>query len=858
MDNTANYKKNNNNNHDNHEKVALDWLCVAIWYSLRGERRFSWQRCVLGMFVFTTWHVFPLICVIVWLDLVDDSGEFRLYAFADILAKVLITTTMLQGHVKVASDTLVLDYKIVHAEHEIMQDDMIEMISASPVPIIVTNSLGKITVWNRQAATVSRLKANAAEGVIIWDLPSLDPASGTSAYAAIQKVLKPNIGDKQHCITVTFELRFDHSTSDSSLSALGPSSTGISPVPGSHLNTKGRDRVTRTPTTVLLVTASATRNAAGEVVGIICLCADMTAECERLLAETSRAQVEAVNDAKDKFLACMSHEMRTPLSALIGLLQLVNAKPEPDWTHAVLHPFILSSLRSAEHLHVLVSDVLDMSKVSQGKLSLIIREFDLLETLESIADRCRHVLAQVGAGKRQLELEVRTDPDLSLAGSLRVLRGDAQRIQQVLTNLGSNAIKYTMRGSVEIHVIVRPLNEEELDEEEKMVAEAASYAPRECVPVELCVRVKDTGIGIPKHALKRIFDLFETASGEFFTNSGSGLSSASGIGLTICKELVNAMGGTLYVKSTLGSGSTFTFKLKTLGFSNGPSTQPIPFLPPSLRGSPPPLPPPRSWIEPKLSPSSSEEKTGAFTAPLAPGRLVLAEDDEMNRVVISMFLEGHTVTEAHNGLEAIVSVYRELQSQQGVDLVVMDINMPLLTGRQASQLIRLMQFGVSPWAAHIPIIALTANAMDSDLRRCLNAGMTTCLTKPVPLEMLLRLVRSSLRNCRQTDFQGEEVQVPDEDQKTHIEAMLPLIREVVALTVAALVHGVGVRLDMPERVESLSGCLAWCLRLLGNEEGASKIDEAMGQGEEETELRLKALAVECGQEWLNFSSYGGP
>jgi signal transduction histidine kinase len=237
---------------------------------------------------------------------------------------------------------------------------------------------------------------------------------------------------------------------------------------------KSRHDGSRAAATLLLVTASVTRDGTGTTSGLVCLCADMTAECERLMAEASRAQVEAINDAKDKFLACMSHEMRTPLSALIGLLQLVVAKSASEWSHQVLSPFVTSSLKSAEHLYVLVSDVLDMSKVQHGKLSLNIREFDLRETMESVAGRCRHVLSAVESSKRHVDLVVNIAPT-----ELRVLTGDAQRIQQIITNLGTNAIKYTMHGHVTIDVNLRPLSPTECEGcEPNLWNEAAEYLPR--------------------------------------------------------------------------------------------------------------------------------------------------------------------------------------------------------------------------------------------------------------------------------------------------------------------------------------------------------------------------------------------
>lgn len=495
-------------------QFALTRLCVLLFYSLRDSSSFAWQRSVVGMFVFTTWHIFPVIWLVVALSVVDASIEFPLYSIADVLSKVLITTTMLQGHVKVASDKLVDDFTHVQAERQVMEDDLHEMIASAAVPIIVTNSLGQITVWNRQVADRSRVKPEAAQGQPLWALDLLTPASADGCRHALEEILRPPSGDATTARTsVSFELRFEHHSQGVSSTSEPTTNSGSDGqhaleqnggacAAGKGVNGRRSSSPNMTPsgkngggggsggrgnTTLLLVTASVTRNAEGRTVGLVCLCADMTAEVERLMAEASRAQIEAVNDAKDKFLACMSHEMRTPLSALIGLLQLINLKPTAEWNHAMLAPFIRSSLRSAEHLCVLVSDVLDMSKVQQGRLSLDYKELDLKEMVDAVHGRCRHVLSAIESRERQIELIVTIEPEPSASNGgscLRVLRGDEQRIQQVMTNLGTNAIKYTLQGSVSLHVSVLPLDPSKAAEL-GLDQEAAHYAPR-CAQLPNC------------------------------------------------------------------------------------------------------------------------------------------------------------------------------------------------------------------------------------------------------------------------------------------------------------------------------------------------------------------------------------
>jgi CheY-like chemotaxis protein len=185
----------------------------------------------------------------------------------------------------------------------------------------------------------------------------------------------------------------------------------------------------------------------------------------------------------------------------------------------------------------------------------------------------------------------------------------------------------------------------------------------------------------------------------------------------------------------------------------------------------------------------------------------------------------------------------------------MDINMPMLTGRQACQLIRLMQFGVNPWATRLPIIALTANAMDSELRKCIDAGMTACLTKPVPHQALVDIVANSLRHCRQAEYRpSADELVACTDQLAQIESSLPLLREFSTLVIAALQHSVGVREDFEARTGALLGCLAWALKLIGSYAAQREIERFLQREAGAPELQLaeaaRELLDEHAQAWL--------
>jgi PAS domain-containing protein len=189
-------------------QYALTRVCVLLFHSLREAKSFAWQRSILGIFVFTTWHCFPIIWVFVALDFVDASGEFRLYAIADVLSKTLITTTMLQGHVKVESDKLVSEFNVVTAERKMMQDDLYELIHSAAVPIIVTNAKGQVTVWNRVVAETSHIPPHAAEGCAMWELPHLTPSAAAGAKAALSQILAETDSESEPCASITFELTF--------------------------------------------------------------------------------------------------------------------------------------------------------------------------------------------------------------------------------------------------------------------------------------------------------------------------------------------------------------------------------------------------------------------------------------------------------------------------------------------------------------------------------------------------------------------------------------------------------------------------------------------------------------------------
>nr|WP_276604768.1 ATP-binding protein [Nannocystis sp. RBIL2] len=386
---------------------------------------------------------------------------------------------------------------------------------------------------------------------------------------------------------------------------------------------------------------------------------DLTAE--RIVLQASRQQIDSVSRAKSDFIANISHEIRTPLAGVLGTTALLAETPLNDEQRAYL-----TAIRgAAEGLMALLGDILDMSKIEAGHLTFERSPFDLRKLAEDVIGMFGYVTRDKGLVLRL------TYPE----GAARVFFGDPLRIRQVLTNLVSNAVKFTAAGEVRIEIRVGPTLHDE-------------------ATVEL--RVQDTGIGITAEQLPRIFDSFVQADASTTRRFGG-----TGLGLAICRALVRGMGGSLDVESLPGSGSTFTAAVPLTVAS-----------------------------EHDLS-----EAPGASVTGMRRLKIVLADDNRINRTVVLALLEraGHTVIPVENGLAAVAAV-----EDHRPDIVFMDCQMPIMDGYEATT--RLRETGCT-----VPIIALTANARADDRDRCLAAGMTDYLTKPIrPEDLHLALQRHAI------------------------------------------------------------------------------------------------------------------
>jgi len=383
----------------------------------------------------------------------------------------------------------------------------------------------------------------------------------------------------------------------------------------------------------------------------------------------NEAELVRLQKAKEQFLANMSHEIRTPINGIVGMANLLGQNPSPEDRET----YLSAIKHSAENLTVIINDILDLAAIESGKLKFEKIAFNLKDFLPSLISTFTYQ-----AREKRIAVEYQIDENLN-----KILLGDPVRLNQILINLISNAVKFTHTGSIKVNCSA--------EREQKGVCWVR-------------IEVIDTGVGIPEEKLNTIFESFSQADASVTRKYGG-----TGLGLTIVKQLVELQKGSITVKSTEHTGSVFTVLVP---YSIGKASA--------------------------ISLSSPKNAKALKNAKASQLFVLLVEDNDINRLYAKSILKNWNcfTDTAENGVVAIEKI-----KNHEYDVVLMDIQMPVMDGYETTKAIRMME---TP-QRNVPILALTANATKTDVEKCIAAGMNDYLPKPFTPDDLYRKLFKELK-----------------------------------------------------------------------------------------------------------------
>jgi len=428
--------------------------------------------------------------------------------------------------------------------------------------------------------------------------------------------------------------------------------------------------------------------------GFILDCRDITQR------KNNEEELLRLQKAKEQFLANISHEIRTPINGIAGMANLLSLNPSPDeremYLNAIKH--------SAENLKVIINDILDLTAIESGKLKFEKIAFNPKDLLPSLINTFTYQ-----AKEKKLSLDYSIDEKLN-----KILLGDPVRLNQVLINLISNAVKFTHTGSITINCTA--------EREQRGICWVR-------------IEVTDTGVGIPEEKLNTIFESFSQADASVTRRYGG-----TGLGLTIVRQLVELQHGKIHVVSKEHVGSTF---MVSIPYSIGKVSA--------------------------ITQSAPRHEHVLKDVNIAQLRVLLVEDNDINRLYAKSILKNWQcyIDVAENGLVAVEKIKNNF-----FDVILMDVQMPVMDGYEATRAIRMMN-----QSASVPIIALTANATQSDVEKCLAAGMNDYLPKPFTPEDLYHKLFEDLK-IKPANKSVEKVSTPPVEAPKKISYNLEYLRSI--------------------------------------------------------------------------------
>ena len=423
-----------------------------------------------------------------------------------------------------------------------------------------------------------------------------------------------------------------------------------------------------------------------------CICRDITRRKQtEAKLELSKELAEAANKAKSEFLANMSHEIRTPMNGVLGMAQLLASTSLDDEQKSYLQTI----LDSGDALLTIINDILDFSKIESGNLELELKEFNLIDTVNSVCN-----LLSKQADDKNISLQCQVNDDLP-----KNVIGDSSRLRQILINLVGNAIKFTQVGSVGMRISSQLIT---------------SNPDR---PIyEFRFAIADTGIGIDNEQIQKLFHPFTQADASINRKFGG-----TGLGLAICKRLVALMHGKIWMESRGAVGGHPPLDWVSQGSKHNSQGSTFHFAIALPLGQQAPI---KRQVETFSEIKATDQET--------PIKILLVEDNAFNQKVALLMLKklGYKADVAGNGREAVERLSEKLNSANAYDLIFMDVQMPIMDGRTATKIIRENSASkTKPW-----IVALTADALPEDMQACSESGMNDYISKPVNIQEIVRSI----------------------------------------------------------------------------------------------------------------------